>query len=437
MQTSTDTKNKTKGSRNLQRLRHIAVALVFGISFLGVSPFLTTAGTIDDLRREQEAARQRLDELNAEIKKQQQEINKLVSEANTLQKQVAIFNAQINQTTAQINATEARIQITNSEIARLSADIAQKEAEIQKTREILAGLIRELYQMDRSNSAVLALVNNDNLSDFLNAVAQIENVQGQSYELLQQIKSLKTKLEESRTLAERERDELKVLQSQLLDQRVVLDNQARQKNDLLAITRGQESVYRQLLAKNQQEEDKIEREIRDLENQIRVRLGQRASPGSKGIFYWPMSGTITQRYGNTGFTALGYNFHNGLDIAAPAGTPIYAAADGVVLATGTGEMAYGNWVVVRHDNINGRSVVTLYAHLLRISVSKGQDVKGGTTIVGTEGNTGNTTRLLYGPHRGFHLHFTVFDYEGFQIVPGAHGNYQVPIGYTYDPMDFL
>ena len=74
------------------------------------------------------------------------------------------------------------------------------------------------------------------------------------------------------------------------------------------------------------------------------------------------------------------------------------------------------------------------------AVSAGQTIHAGD-VVGHEGNTGNTTRLLYGPERGYHLHFTVFDVDGFHIIPGAYqsiyGPYEIPYGYTYNPLNFL
>ena len=73
-------------------------------------------------------------------------------------------------------------------------------------------------------------------------------------------------------------------------------------------------------------------------------------------------------------------------------------------------------------------------------VKVGQAVKTGD-LIGFEGNTGNTTRLLYGPHRGYHLHFTVFDSADYGVADGTltktYGPYKVPFGATYNPMDFL
>jgi murein DD-endopeptidase MepM/ murein hydrolase activator NlpD len=85
--------------------------------------------------------------------------------------------------------------------------------------------------------------------------------------------------------------------------------------------------------------------------------------------------------------------HTGVDLAAPTGSPIVAANDGVVLrAEWNG--GYGNCVVIDH----GGGIATLYAHASRILVKKGQQVKKGQTIA-LIGSTGTST----GPH----LHFEV------------------------------
>src|SRR3989344_7011960 len=218
-----------------------------------------------------------------------------------------------------------------------------------------------------------------------------------------------------------------------------LEEQRAQKQEVLLATRGQEKIYQSLLADASAKQDQVEREITDIEYTIRRQLGEKSLPAISGVLRWPMSGILTQGYGKTGFTALGYSFHNGLDIAAPAGTKIYAAGDGIVHATGTGNAAYGNWVVIKHAlDKDGKifRIYTLYAHMRSMRVATGQTVRSGD-IVGFEGNTGNTTRLLYGPERGYHIHFTIFDEDGFGIQGGAYqhiyGPYQIPYGYTYNP----
>jgi murein DD-endopeptidase MepM/ murein hydrolase activator NlpD len=87
--------------------------------------------------------------------------------------------------------------------------------------------------------------------------------------------------------------------------------------------------------------------------------------------------------------------HSGLDISAPQGTPVRAAAAGTVVSINASGSPYGQHVVVDH----GGGVFTLYAHMSAITVTKGQSVKAGTQV----GNVGSTGTRSSGPH----LHFEV------------------------------
>jgi murein DD-endopeptidase MepM/ murein hydrolase activator NlpD len=110
---------------------------------------------------------------------------------------------------------------------------------------------------------------------------------------------------------------------------------------------------------------------------------------------WPVIGRITSAFGETRFSPSsgGTRPHMGIDIAAPPGTPIAAAADGVVLIAGR-EAAYGRLVCIDH----GHGYTTMYGHLKDIQVKPGDRVHAGQTL-GTVGISGNTT----GPH----LHYEV------------------------------
>jgi len=100
----------------------------------------------------------------------------------------------------------------------------------------------------------------------------------------------------------------------------------------------------------------------------------------------PVDGVKTSPYGPRG----GRN-HNGIDIAAPSGTPIKAAECGVVSSSGA-QGGYGNMVCVNHSS----ALQTCYAHMLRTAASTGQSVRKGQ-VIGYVGSTGNST----GPHVHF------------------------------------
>jgi len=113
---------------------------------------------------------------------------------------------------------------------------------------------------------------------------------------------------------------------------------------------------------------------------------------------WPVEGRLMSSFGqrNDPFSGEG-TYHAGVDISAPSGTPVQAAADGTVIQLG-GINGYGRLVVVDHGN----GYETFYAHLSRIDVIEGQDVRRGQTI-GAVGSSGRAT----GPH----LHYEVRVYR--------------------------
>ena len=119
-----------------------------------------------------------------------------------------------------------------------------------------------------------------------------------------------------------------------------------------------------------------------------------------GIFGWPTSGRITDRFG---FRTLSGRWHGGLDIANMKGTPIYAADSGFVIFAGWSNQGYGNLIII--DHLNGYK--TYYGHLEVIYVSVGQSVAKGT-LIAAMGSTGRST--------GSHLHFEV-RYKGVRKNP--------------------
>ena len=141
----------------------------------------------------------------------------------------------------------------------------------------------------------------------------------------------------------------------------------------------------------------IENKIEEIEEEIEIQ-----SHTVQGVYLEvkPVSGIITSRFGNR--ESIRSYGHTGLDIAAPAGTPIKAAAGGTVTFAG---YSGGYGYVVKLDNGNG--VETYYGHCSKLYVSTGDKVEAGDVIAAV-GSTGNST--------GNHLHFEV-RVDGTEIDP--------------------
>lgn len=107
---------------------------------------------------------------------------------------------------------------------------------------------------------------------------------------------------------------------------------------------------------------------------------------------WPVDGVVTSPFGLR-LRGWSPDLHEGVDVAAPEGTPVRAMKSGRVERAGSAG-GYGLMVLMSH----GSNVQTLYAHLSRIDVRQGERVRGGQ-VIGAVGRTGSAT----GPH----LHFEV------------------------------
>ncbi|MGI8536667.1 MAG: peptidoglycan DD-metalloendopeptidase family protein [Mycobacteriales bacterium] len=130
-----------------------------------------------------------------------------------------------------------------------------------------------------------------------------------------------------------------------------------------------------------------------------------------GVLSRPVDGPITSPYGMRVHPITGVlKLHDGTDFGVPCGTPVRAAAAGVVTTVGY-DPAYGNRVFVDHGTVRGVGLTTIYNHLTAAGVRPGQQVDAGE-VIATSGTTGYST--------GCHLHLTV-------LVDGA----------TVDPMTWL
>jgi murein DD-endopeptidase MepM/ murein hydrolase activator NlpD len=158
----------------------------------------------------------------------------------------------------------------------------------------------------------------------------------------------------------------------------------------------------------QQEQLLIQRAYQAAWNQARVGAGlamvMRTLPVGTTLpgltLSWPIAGAyVTQPFGPSELLLeppLGPypHFHTGIDLAARFGTPVTAAATGVVVAVANTQVGYGNYVIVAH----GGGIMTLYGHLLETDVRVGDRVARGQRV-GLEGTSGLST----GPHLHFEL----------------------------------
>ncbi|NCU42384.1 MAG: hypothetical protein EOM19_06750, partial [Candidatus Moranbacteria bacterium] len=363
---------------------------------------------------------------------------------NVKQRQAEIYDAQKKSLVNQIGTLTQEVENNKEELATvekerdiLLQDIERKQVIINVQKEVLATLVRKYYDQKQSGM-ILDLANTSSKNSFLASQDRTFQLQEKVQNILVEIMNAKESLERNKIEVEQKQSDLVNLRTRLEKQGEYLEVVTLQKEALLEKTLTEKGQYAWRLDKVEEEIQKVTQEIASIEASKVSRLNFASlPPAKKGLIAYPIrSPFVTQSYGMTNYAksgVYGYNKdgrpnpHNGVDFGAPVGTPLYAVADGTVIADGdNGRYAYGKWIALQHT-IDGKNFVTLYGHLSKKSVKKGEGVKEGDRI-GDMGNTGNST----GPH----LHFGVYSAESFELNNFSGGG-KIPIGAHVDPMRYL
>lgn len=411
------------GSRTSRAMIACAIATGAMVFFMAGG---SHASFIDDLRQQITDKENEIKELEQKNAQYQNQLSATKQVSTSLKGEIAKVEKEINELTITIKKTQTKIIEANVKIEEFKNQILLKEGEITISKERLAHMIRTLNSGD--DTSLLSLVLSVNtFSDVFSQQQYIVDMQREVQANLSDLRSFKQEMQSFKELQEKERTSLNVLQGEVKSQREIVTDQKNDKETLLKQTKNKEKEYQRLITEIDKQRQASEKEINVLEAKLRAAIDKAKLPVGTGILKWPIEDArITQGYGKPNWRAA-YDFHNGIDIGAPTGTPVHAALAGKVVGVGnSGKYAYGKWITISHGDKN---ITTLYGHLSLQKVSIGQDVATGE-IIGYSGSTGYST----GPH----LHFTVFASESYTLLNSSSvSGLKIPVGGTINPLDYL
>jgi murein DD-endopeptidase MepM/ murein hydrolase activator NlpD len=312
----------------------------------------------------------------------------------------------VDQAQARVTTLEGELVVYKNRLARLSQLLEFQTQRLQLlTRQHHAAqdqLNRRLVAIYQSHSpdTVEVVLTSESLAEVLDQLDYMRDVGRQDKRIATQVREARLAMKRTRAQTARTRKqvaattaavEARVNEHRAVRDRLVADQNAlasarSDKNHVLTSVRTQETQDRKHVENLQAESAQLTARIQAA--QARSSSSQSSRPPSSAGFIWPTSGTLT-----SGFGWRWGRMHEGIDIAAPTGTPISAAASGTVIHAGW-MGGYGNLVVIDHGN----GLATAYGHQSSIAVASGTYVSQGQTI-GYVGSTGHST----GPH----LHFEV------------------------------
>lgn len=419
-----------------------------GILFLLflIVPIAAKADKLDDLNSQKSALESNILQLEEKIKDYQKELGNKRGEINSLKNEISRINTQISKLNLEIKKTENQIYVTRINIQATQQNISQTVQSISEKREVLAGLLRELYKINQEN-ILERLLKYNNLSDVLSQTQRLDFIQDRLNEVLFATKILKANLETKEGILKKDKKNLEDKNNELAVKKTVQQTEKSRKDTLLKTTKGEEVKYQQLLTQAEREQSDFLRELAKIEEQIAIeknfvgyfKAGAIPLRGTK-IFVWPEDDYhLTQGYGLTKYAARGIyggKIHNGLDLTSGIGSPVKAAAGGQVVAKGEKSCPnyttpscngyWGNWIALQHSG----GLVTLYAHLAQPSKKGVGDEVESSEVIGYEGSSGNST--------GNHLHFSVFT-EFFTYRDPRNGDLRISYNAekTLNPLDYL
>jgi murein DD-endopeptidase MepM/ murein hydrolase activator NlpD len=355
----------------------ISLTLIIGVAFT------STAATLTEAQKE--------------LQQTQKEINAIAAQKNNAKK--TLLNdkkvregiiADLEKKGHLRSEVEAKIKEIEAAIQTMDEAIQLAQSEYDAQLKLFQERMVALYIQAKTNADSAELFDSDNFEEVFKKAQMLKLISKFDQDLMTNLEKKQAEIDELKTAKQGEEDNAQQqLEAMLAEiEKLEVSRSAAEER----VTKSQKSV-----AALEKAEDELEKDAKELEKLIKKMGSTGAYTG--GVMQWPMPGytKISSPFGMRTHPILKYKkFHGGIDISAPSGAAIHAAATGKVIWSGWRSGGSGNTVIIDH----GGGMTTLYLHIKSggLLVKEGQTVKAGQ-VIAKVGSTGLST----GPH----LHFEV------------------------------
>ena len=393
--------------------------------FLSVVMFVTVGGrfvqtafaselTNDSIKKKEEEIKQ--------AKEEKKELQNSLTDVKNLEKELEASKTDLANYITELDASLATIQ---AKIAELKTMISDKETEIEETTLELEAAVavqeaqyeamkdRIKFMYEKGDTFYLELLfASESFGDMLNKAEYIEMLSAYDREKLDEyvaqaeyVALCKESLEEEKAVLEEAKSSVEAEEAAMNE--LIADKEAEINAVTNDIANKEAAIaeYEAYIAEQNETIAALEKAVAEERRKLAAEQGRKYDGG---VFAWPAPSykRISDDYGYRIHPILGHKqFHNGVDMAAPGGSPILAAYDGKVVAAAYSN-SMGNYIMIDH----GDGLYTIYMHASALYVSSGTEVSKGDKIAAV-GTTGRST--------GNHLHFSV----------RLNGNYVSPWNY--------
>ena len=255
--------------------------IIISFLLLIIYYLLLAVGSFAAIQDEISTRQQQIEELEQQIEEYQKQIEANQSQARTLETEINRLNVQIKQIELTIRSLELSIGQTSAEISDTESKISDIESKITVHKNAIAQLLQIIYEHDKKNLTVI-LLSNENLSDFFTVVNNIRTNQEKLQATVNEMKQLKSDLEQRHENFEEKKSEFERLRGlEALEKRGLNQNKST-KDKILKDTKGQEKKFQELVSKSQKNIEALRSQITYLEQngvtaEEAVKFGQLAA----------------------------------------------------------------------------------------------------------------------------------------------------------------
>jgi murein DD-endopeptidase MepM/ murein hydrolase activator NlpD len=398
---------------------------VLAACLVATIPTTAVGRTSDDIRAQKRGVDKRIDAAQSDL----DDIGAaLVAASRTLaatEAQLRAAQIDLNRKQGALMLAQARdaavaqqLAVAQAAQARAADDLAATKRRAVRTTNVLGALARQVYQGNDMSTLAVALAAKSP-DDFATGMALADTATRIETQALRQLavqQAEQAATTAKLTAARQQVAALKVQAAQAVAAataaaqqaaaaKATLDSLAAQQRAQVAAVEAQKAAERKRLADLQKQSAHLRLVLARLA--AKARGGMWRSAG--GLLSYPVIGPLSSPFGMRFHPILHvWLMHTGQDFAVACGTPVHAAASGVIVAAGYAG-GYGNQIVISHGRLNGHGLATSYDHLSRYLRTSGYVHRG--DVIAYSGNTGMST--------GCHLHFEV-RIDGVPVNPMAY-----------------
>jgi murein DD-endopeptidase MepM/ murein hydrolase activator NlpD len=379
----------------------IGISILLGVMliFCQMAP-----GQASDLQKKKDE----LSKVNRQIEEQKKQLNDNQKKQKDILQELNTIDQDISQTSKDLERIDGELSTLQQSIEQTEKQLQKKEEALQERTEFFHQRLRDIY-MKGNLSYLEVLLDSTSMSDFLTRFDYLKRIANQDSKLVKELAAERDGVARQKRELVAKKEEAVVLKRTTAAKQTYLASRKQDRKDTIKNLQSDQAACQRAIQELEATSRQITQIIQQYQSSKPSNPSNPAPPKGTGRFIWPANGSISGKGGEYGMrkhpiTGV-YKLHDGIDIGAAAGTPVWAADGGTVIHAGW-LGAYGTTVIIDH----GGGITTLYAHLSSYSVSRGSSVSQGQ-VIGRVGSTGMST----GPH----LHFGVY----------INGNPTNPMGY--------